>query len=861
MGPERQRLAEADSGVPWRRWGPYLAERAWGTVREDYSPDGEAWAWFPHDHARSRTYRWNEDGLAGICDDHQFLCFALALWNGVDPILKERAFGLAGPEGNHGEDAKDYWFFLDSTPTHSWMRWRYLYPQAPFPYDELVAVNGRRTRLDPEYELLDTGAFGAGWWEVTVDVAKADPEDLCLRVTARNVAAAPARLDLLPTLWLRNTWAWGRDDRRAALRSDGRAGTILEEGHTFVGDRVLVGSGTPQLLFCENETNVVRVWGAPEGPRYPKDGIHDHVVHGTPTVNPDLNGTRAALWYGFGSVPAGEAVEVRLRLGRAAGDLGAGWEAVMAAREEEADEWFDSVAEPVGLAAEARPVLRQAAAGMLWSKQFYHYDVSHWLDGDPAEPPPPPRRASIRNGAWRHLSNADVIAMPDTWEYPWYASWDLAFHCIALAHVDPTFAKDQLVMLCREWFMHPNGQLPAYEWDFGDVNPPVIAYAALRVWEIDGRGDFEFLERVLHKLVINFTWWVNREDPAGTNVFSGGFLGLDNIAPFDRSKVPVGGRLEQSDGTAWVAMYALNLLEMALALAVHDPTYEDLATKFFEHFAYIAVAMSDQGLWDDEDGFFYDVLVRADGTRVPLRVRSMVGLIPLFAVTVIEAPALARLPGVRARMEWFERHRPHFASACAHSLDPGQRDSRLLSIVPPDRLRVVLRRMLDEEEFLSPFGIRALSRWHAAHPFEIDLDGMTARVDYEPGESTTGLFGGNSNWRGPVWFPVNHLVIGSLLRFHSFVGPGFTVPYRSGDATLVEVADDLARRLTSIFLPGPDGRRPVHGAAQVPWPDLIPFHEYFHGETGAGLGASHQTGWTGLIIDLVLGLPVSHRRS
>jgi len=861
-GAEQGRLQEADAGVAWRRWGPYLAERAWGTVREDYSADGDAWGWFPHDHARSRTYRWNEDGLAGICDDHQFLCLSLALWNGVDPIMKERAFGLSGPEGNHGEDAKDYWFFLDSTPTHSWMRWRYLYPHTAFPYEDLVTTNAARSKLEGEYELLDTHAFEDGWWEITLDVAKAAPEDLCLRVSARNMGSAPATLHVVPTLWLRNTWSWGRDDRRAELRHDsGRPGLIVEDGHSFIGDRVLAGSGSPALLFCENETNVVKVFGAEEGPRFPKDGIHDHIVLGTPTVNPDSNGTKAGMWYQLAVEPAATA-EVRLRLApweHAVPDLGTVWDTVMDEREREADEWHAAVRNrvPGGLDDATGLVLRQAIASLLWSKQFYHYDVEHWLDGDPAEPPPPPGRGAIRNGSWRHLANEDVILMPDTWEYPWYASWDLAFHCVAMAHVDPAFAKAQLVMLCREWFMHPNGQLPAYEWDFGDVNPPVFAYAALRIFEVDGSSDYGFLERILHKLTINFTWWVNREDPEGTNLFEGGFLGLDNIAPFDRSKVPAGGRLEQSDGTAWMAFYALGLLELSLALAAHDDTYEDLATKFFEHFAYIAAAMNGQGLWDPEDG-----------SRIPVRVRSMVGLIPLFAVAVIEAETMARLPGFRARLEWFERHRPQFGVACAHSMDLGHLDRRMMSVVSPPQLVRILSRMLDQGEFLSDHGIRALSRYHADHPFSLDVDGMQAAVDYEPAESTTGLFGGNSNWRGPVWFPVNHLAIGALMRFHAFLGPDFTVEYPVGSgqrATLVDVADDLARRLAGLFLEGPDGRRPVHGRFErfhtdPAWHDLIPFHEYFHGDTGAGLGASHQTGWTALIIDLLLALPVSWRR-
>jgi hypothetical protein len=862
---EGRRLAAADRGVPWRRWGPYLAERAWGTVREDYSAAGDAWTSFSREHAPSRAYRWNEEGMAGLCDDHQFLCLALAVWNGQDPVMKERMFGLAGPEGNHGEDVKEYWFYLDSTPTHSWMRWRYLYPQARFPYEELLAENRRRSRDEAEFELLDTGVFDAGYWELTVDVAKASPEDLCLAIRAVNKGPGRARIDLVPTMWLRNTWSWGRDPRRAILSADG--GRIVETGHSFLGPRVLAASGEPVLLFCDNESNAARLWGATTSPAFPKDGIQDHVLSGAPTVNPDRRGTRAAFWYRVEAGP-GQTVAVRLRLAPAAGegpDLGAGWEATMAAREAEAGEWHAALAArvPGGLTDGTAAVLRQAAAGMLWSKQFYHYDVSHWLAGDPAFPPPPPGRAAIRNGAWRHVSNADVISMPDTWEYPWYASWDLGFQCVALAHLDPAFAKEQLVMICREWFMHPNGQLPAYEWDFGNANPPVLAYAALRVWEIDGSWDYDFLERILHKLAINFTWWVNREDSTGMNVFAGGFLGLDNIAPFDRSQLPPGARLDQADGTGWMAFYALTLLGLSLALADHDDTYEDLATKFFEHFTYIAVALDSQGLWDEEDGFFYDLLHLPGGGSERVRVRSMVGLIPLFAVGILEPGVLDRLPNFRARMDWFEFHRPQYRLACGHAAGTGHGDRRLLSIVSPERLRRILARLLDEEEFLSPYGIRALSRFHAEHPFVFSLGMAESEVAYEPGESRTGLFGGNSNWRGPVWLPVNHLIIASLLRYDAFTGPGFTVEYPTGSGrqyTLAEVANDLSRRLLGLFSEGPDGRRPVHGGAarfdrDPDWHGLIPFHEYFHGDTGAGLGASHQTGWTGLIIDLLLRTP------
>ena len=855
---ERRRLAA--SGTGWKRWGPYLAERAWGTVREDYSTDGDAWRYFPFDHARSRTYRWSEDGLCGLSDDHQFLCFSVGLWNGVDPILKERAFGLNGHEGNHAEDAKDYWWFLDSTPTHSWMRWRYLYPQAAFPYDQLRAENARRTRLDPEYELLDTGVFDAGYWQVDAEIAKADPEDLCIRMTATNRGPARATLHLVPTLWWRNTWSWGIDDRRPWLRAGGPS-TVEAGGHAFVEPRVLVGDGAPDVLFCDNDTNVARLFGASPSPPYPKDGIGDHIVSGTPTVNPERTGTKAGLRYQL-TVDPGSSAEVRLRLAPAASpDLGRGWVRTMTARRREADDFYTALG--AGLSDGEQLVLRQALAGMLWSKQYYHFDVDRWLDGDPAQPPPPPGRDALRNGGWRHLDNADVISMPDTWEYPWYAAWDLGFHCVALAHVDPEFAKAQLILLCREWYMHPNGQLPAYEWDFGDVNPPVHAWAALRVFEIDGSRDFEFLERVLHKLALNFTWWVNRKDAEGNNVFEGGFLGLDNIGPFDRSQVPVAGHLEQSDGTAWMAFYALNLLQLSLRLAEHDATYQDLATKFFEHFTYIAAAVYDQGLWDEEDGFYYDVLHQPDGSRLPMRARSMVGLIPLYAVMVLEPELLAKVPEFATRMKWFVDHKLHFSRACAHSaerLGRASEERTLLSVVSPERLVRILGRLSDPEEFLGDHGVRALSRWHRDHPLEVSINGIMASVDYEPGESTTGLFGGNSNWRGPVWLPVNLLVIESLRGYHDFLGDEFTVEHPVGSGqqrTLAEVADDLAKRLVGLFLEGADGRRPVFGGAErfqtdPDWHDLLWFSEYFHGDTGAGLGASHQTGWTGLVADLLL---------
>ncbi|MFN2479819.1 MAG: glucosidase [Pseudonocardiaceae bacterium] len=773
---EHLRLQHADQGTAaWRAWGPYVSERAWGTVREDYSAYGEAWDSFPHDHARSRVYRWNEDGMAGVCDERQTFCLALALWNGVDPILKERMFGLTGPEGNHGEDVKDYWWYLDSTPTHSWVTWRYHYPQRPFPYTDLVEENRHRGKDAPEYELVDTG------------------------------------------------------------------------------------------VFAQDETNTQRLYGVPGRSAYPKDGINDHVVTGAGTVNPGGIGTKGALWYRL-DVPAGGRAMIRLRLtaGDNAGDLGEGYDAVMTARRAEADDFYQALT-PAEASVDDALVLRQAMAGMLWGKQFFHYDVARWLDGDPAGPPPPPRRRDrqARNSSWRHLNNADVISTPDPWEYPWYAAWDLAFHCVPLARLDPTFAKHQLLLLLREWYMHPGGQLPAYEWAFGDVNPPVHAWAALRVFENDGSRDFDFLARVFHKLLLNFTWWVNRKDSEENNIFEGGFLGLDNIGPVDRSKaLPVAGVLEQSDGTAWMAMYCLNLLEMALVLAEHDRAYEDLATKFFEHFALIAAAAHDS-LWDPTDGFFYDVLSAADGRRIPLRVRSMVGLLPLCATTTLGSAVLQRLPDFAARMRWFLTHLPQYAGVVGETHIRDGFEGRLLSMVGPEQLRRILAPMLSEQEFLSPHGLRSVSRRHRDAPFVLDLPELHASVDYEPAESTIGLFGGNSNWRGPVWFPVNYLLVEAIGRFAQFFGDDFVVEHPTGSGvkrTLAEVAADLTDRLISTFRNDSAGRRPVFGDYELfqtdpHWHDQLWFHEYFHGDTGAGLGASHQTGWTGLVAACLLHRP------
>jgi hypothetical protein len=857
---ERGRLAAADAGTaPWRAWGPYVAERAWGTVREDYSADGDAWGSFPHEHARSRTYRWNEDGMAAVCDADQTWCLGLALWNGADPILKERMFGLTGPEGNHGEDVKEYWWYVDSTPTHSWMSWRYHYPQAEFPYDALVAENARRDHTEPEFELADTGIFaGDRYWAVTVDYAKAAPDDLCMLITVHNRGPDTATLHVLPTLWFRNTWAWGLPGQDAVPAiSAGPGGLTAHCGRC--GPLILAASGEPEPLCCDNETNTERLWAVPGRSAYPKDGINDHVVHGARTVNPDHTGSKAALHYTL-TVESGQSTVVRIRLaaGTARPDIGAGFDAVVADRRAEADAFFADLT-PAGTTADTTAVLRQAVAGLMWGKQFYHYDVSQWLSGDPAGPAPSPHRRLGRNHEWVHLNNHDVISMPDPWEYPWYAAWDLAFHCVPIARVDPEFAKSQLILMLREWYMHPNGQIPAYEWSFSDVNPPVHAWAALRVFELDGGRDHEFLARVFHKLLLNFTWWVNRKDAEGNNVFEGGFLGLDNIGPIDRSAIlPDAAHLEQSDGTAWMALYALNLLEIALILAEHDRAYEDMATKFVEHFAYIADAMRMQGLWSEEDGFFYDVLSFADGGRQPLRVRSMVGLFPLCATTTLGQSTLERLPAFAERFEWFLANKPAFQAVvgATHTRDGGT--GRLLSIVDGERLCRVLAVMCDPAEFLSGHGIRALSAWHREHPFTIWLGGEAHSVDYEPAESTTGLFGGNSNWRGPVWFPTNYLLIEALRRYARFYGDDLRIEHPTGSGqrhTLTEVADDLSARLVSIFLDD-GGRRPVYGPSELfsrpDWHDLIPFHEYFHGDTGRGLGASHQTGWTGLVADLIL---------
>jgi hypothetical protein len=879
---EAQRLAE-DVGRKknWKRWGPYLSERAWGTVREDYSADGSFWEYFPHDHARSKAYRWGEDGLGGLCDRQQYICFALALWNGRDPILKERLFGLTGNEGNHGEDVKEYYFYLDSTPTHSYMKYLYKYPHVDYPYDRLVSGNRRRSRHETELELLDTGIFQENrYFDVIIEYAKAAPEDILIRIEAINRGSEAAALHVLPTIWFRNTWGPGLDVRPPRLRQEASAGdtSVIGLKHYYYEQRWLYCERPSELLFTDNETNPDRVlrndWSdmsAPSG--YFKDGINDYIVRGNKTsVNPGRIGTKASAHYPLRLGP-GERVTMRLRFSDRAmtsnwQPFDSGFDQTFTARRQESDEFYGAII-PADLSPDGRNIMRQAFAGLLWSKQFYYYDVSRWLRGDPTSPPPPPSRLHGRNHEWTHLYNADVISMPDKWEYPWYAAWDLAFHCVPIALIDPQYAKEQLLLLLREWYMHPNGQLPAYEGNFSDVNPPVHAWAAWRVYKIEekrlGQGDRRFLERVFHKLLLNFTWWVNRKDADGRNVFQGGFLGLDNIGVFDRSApVPMGGHIEQSDATSWMGMYCLNMLQIALELAHENSVYQDVASKFFEHFVYICRAMHNVGengidLWDPHDGFYYDVLHLPDGRHFPLKIRSIVGLIPLFAVETLESEMVDRLPGFKRRMQWFIENRPELSNHIETETTPDSQVRRFLSLVNRRQLRRVLKYMLDEQEFLSPHGVRALSRFHKEHPYSLHMNGVEHRVDYEPAESTTGLFGGNSNWRGPVWFPINFLLIESLQKFHHYLGDDFLVECPTGSGkmmTLWEVAEELSHRLTRIFLRGRDGRRPLYGDTEKfqtdpHWRDLILFYEYFHGDNGAGIGASHQTGWTALIAKLM----------
>ncbi len=870
---ERARLAEdARREKNWKRWGTYLAERQWGTVREDYSADGACWEYFPHDHARSRAYRWGEDGLLGFTDRECRLCFALALWNERDPILKERLFGLAGPEGNHGEDVKECYFYLDALPTYAYAKALYKYPQAEFPYAALVEENRRRSRREREYELIDTGVFDGGrYFDVFVEYAKAAPDDVLIRVTVANRGPAPAPLHVLPTLWFRNTWAWGRSGEgywpRPLIRR--AADGLVEATHATLGRfrfAVAAGpAGVPPLLFTENETNVARLFGAANATPYVKDAFHAAVVHGeAAAVNPAGTGTKVAAHHRL-LVPAGGTVALDCRLTAAADapaePFGPAFARVLAERRAEADAFYAALA-PAHLGPDARRVLRQAYAGLLWTKQFYHYVVREWLEGDPAQPPAPAARRTGRNHEWTHLYNRDVISMPDSWEYPWYAAWDLAFHAIPLAVLDPAFAKEQLVLFLREWYMHPNGQLPAYEFALGDVNPPVHAWACWQVYKRDGARDRAFLARVFHKLLLTFTWWVNRKDLEGDNLFSGGFLGLDNVGVFDRSQpLPGGAVLEQADGTGWMAFFCTTMLKIALELAREEPIYEDMASKFFEHFVAIADAINEfggTGLWDDADGFYYDQL-RVGGAHTPLRVRSAVGLVPLFAGVVIEDAQLARFPGFRRRAAWFVRNRTDLAWQLSSI---GAVHGRYLLAIPTrERLCRVLRRLLDEEEFLSPFGIRSLSRAHQEEPFVLRFGEQTLTVAYESGESTSGLFGGNSNWRGPVWFPINFLVIEALRRFDRFYGADLLVECPTGSGrlcTLGQVAAEIEARLTRLFVADAAGRRACHGeearyAEDPHWRELVLFHEYFDGDTGRGCGASHQTGWTALITDCLVG--------
>jgi len=880
QNPEERRLAEdAAHTRNWKRWGPYLSERQWGTVREDYSANGDAWQYFPHDHARSRAYRWGEDGLLGLCDREGRLCFALALWNGADPILKERLFGLSGPEGNHGEDVKECYYFLDATPTHSYLKALYKYPQAAFPYEWLVEENGQRGRHEPEFELTDTGVFDEGrYFDVTAEYAKADPDDILIRLSVANRGPAAAALHVLPTLWFPNTWAWGRDGEgywpRGCMEADGASAVLAT--HPDLGRfRLAVDpANAPDvapLLFIENETNTARLYGSPNRTPYVKDAFHAYIVEGQAgAVNPARVGTKAAVHYQL-TVPAGATVTLRLRL---CADpetetvetpvelFGPAFDQVFLEREQEANAFYAARLAPE-LSDDERRVARAAYAGLLWSKQFYHYGVADWLAGDPSQPLPPASRLDGRNSDWPQLYNRDVISMPDTWEYPWYAAWDLAFHTIPLSQVDPAFAKDQLVLLLREWSMSPNGQLPAYEWSFSDVNPPVHAWASWRVYKMTGpRGDRDrlFLVRTFQKLLLTFTWWVNRKDITGKNVFAGGFLGLDNIGVFDRSRpLPTGGYLEQADGTAWMAFYCATMLDMALELACADKSYEDIASKFFEHFVAIADAMNTlggTGLWNEEDGFYYDQL-QVDGHTTPLRVRSVVGLLPLIAANVIDSALVDTLPGFKKRMEWFLHNRADLASQISYmgTLTEGGQTRRLLAIPSRERLLRLLRYMLDEDEFLSPYGIRSVSRVHKDDPYVVTVDGHSYEVDYEPGESTTGLFGGNSNWRGPVWFPINYLLIEALERYHHFYQDSLRVECPTGSGrlmTLNEVADELRRRLAALFLPDDSGRCPWQGgdrryADDPHWRGLTLFYEYFDGDSGKGLGASHQTGWTALV--------------
>jgi hypothetical protein len=903
MNAEQRRIEENNSQKQrWHLWGPYLSDRQWGTVREDYSANGDAWNYLTHEQARSRAYRWGEDGLAGICDYKQRLCFAWAFWNGQDPILKERLFGLTGPQGNHGEDVKELYWYLDNTPSHSYMRMLYRYPQTRFPYQELVIRNDGRSRMEPEFELWHTNALAEHrYFDIEIAYAKRTPEDILIRATATNRGPERAILHFLPTIWFRNTWSWGRDARKPILREGAPA--MVEASHDGLGRYELHCENADALLFTENESNLERLWGVPNRSPFVKDSINDAVTQNKrDPVNPSKVGTKAAAYYHILIAPA-ESVSIRLRLrkvdhhpspgdsvvppspgervGVRATRLFDDFDEIFAARKGEADEFYDAIA-PVNLTSEHKAIQRQALAGLLWTKQFYFYIVEEWLKGDPASPPPPASRWDGRNARWRHLYNERVMSMPDSWEFPWYASWDLAFHCIPLALVDSHFAKGQLDTIVREWYQHPNGQLPAYEWNFGDVNPPVVGWAAWRVFQIErkqtGKGDRAFLETIFHKLLLAFTWWVNRKDSGGKNIFEGGFLGLDNIGVFDRSaSFPDGSHLEQSDSTSWMGMFSLNLMRIAIELAREDHVYENIATKFFEHFLAIAAAMNDLGgsgigLWNEEDEFYYDVLHTPGGRYFPLKVRSIVGLMPLLAVETVQWQLIDALPGFKSRLEWYLAHRPDLASLVSRWHEPGMHETRLLAITRGHRMKRLLRRMLDPEEFLSDYGIRSVSKYHRDHPYRLTVQGEDKIVNYEPAESQTGIFGGNSNWRGPVWFPINYLLIESLQQFHHYYGDEFKVECPTGSGTyltLKEVANELSNRLIKLWLRNEKGERPFLRASAGAFnpetdSELCWFHEYFNGDDGGGLGAAHQTGWTALVAKLIQQQgefgTISHRR-
>ena len=873
MNAEQKRLAENKSpDAPWYFWGPYLAERAWGTVREDYSANGDAWNYFPHDHARSRVYRWNEDGIGGISDYKGRLCLAFAFWNERDPFLKERLFGLSQPEGNHGEDVKELYWYVDSTPSHSFMRMVYRYPQARFPYEELVRQNGARSKMEGEFEIWNTNVFTQNrYFDIEIEYAKADAHDILIRVRAKNCGPEPAPLHLLPTIWFRNTWSWGRNSTKPALRKTSERShvAVITASESALGNYDLFCDSADDLFFTENDSDAERLWGTPNSTPFVKSSINDRVIDGkVDIVNSAQTGTKAAVHYKF-NIPPQETISIRLRLTRGGGKTSleafADFEAVFKKRRAEADQFYNELA-PETLDEERRAIQRQAFAGLLWNKQFYHYIVDQWLAGDPGQPPPPADRLEGRNAGWRNIYNERVMSMPDKWEFPWYASWDLAFHCIPLALIDAQFAKSQLDLIVREWYQHPNGQIPAYEWNFSDVNPPVIAWAAWRVYQIErkqtGKGDRAFLETVFHKMLLVFTWWVNRKDSEGNNIFQGGFLGLDNIGVFDRSaQLPDGTHLEQSDATSWMGMFCLNLMRIALELAMENHVYENIATKFFEHFLAIAGAMNSLGgkgigLWNEEDEFYYDVLHTPGGRYFPLKVRSIVGLLPLLAVDVLQPQLIEALPGFKRRLEWYLANRPDLCSLISRWQEPGAGERRLIAITRGHRMKCLLRRMLDPNEFLSDYGVRSLSKYHKDHPYVLTVRGQTRVVNYEPAESQTGMFGGNSNWRGPVWFPINYLLIESLQQFHHYYGDDFKVECPTGSGQfmpLKKVANELSNRLIKLWVRDKNGERPFSRASKpgINGNGRFLFHEYFHGDNGAGLGASHQTGWTALVAKLI----------